>query len=473
MASEIRVNKLNSQTGVGTITLSPTGVDISGITTAETLKATTGIVTTLTATTGIVTTLTTNTLTANSTAKVGSGVTLSPDGDVFVTGVTTSSTVKVGGGVTITESGIEASGIGITCANINGTQIGGRRNIVINGGMSIAQRYGTTATTPTHETYVVDRWESHLSQTGKFSVQQVEDAPSGEGVGKYSSKITSLSAYTVTANDYFVYNQNIEGSNVDHLQFGTSSAKTITVSFYVKSSLTGTFAMAISNQAYNRRQAQEYTINSANTWERKSLTFTGDTTGTWLTTNGVGMRVHWSLGGGSNFYSASPGTWLATNDFTTSNAVNVVSTNAATWYITGVQVEVGTQATPFEYRTVAEELSSCQRYYYVHADARDHASAFQFMNIHGYSTSQVEGTVNFPVFMRTAPSVVQGSGTNYFNAVNASGGITFNSVLIYQASSRCCLLYQNANLSSNPSTGAAYRCQLSNANAYVHFSAEL
>ncbi len=170
MASEIRVNKLNSQTGVGTITLSPTGVDISGITTAETLKATTGIVTTLTATTGIVTTLTanttkittgivttltattgivttltTNTLTANSTAKVGSGVTLSPDGDVFVTGVTTSSTVKVGAAVTISESGIEASGIGITIANINGSQIGGRRNLIINGAMQVAQR-GTSST---------------------------------------------------------------------------------------------------------------------------------------------------------------------------------------------------------------------------------------------------------------------------------------------------------------------------------------
>ena len=161
MASEIRVNKINSQTGVGTITLSPTGVDISGITTAETLKATTGIVTTLTATTGIVTTLTTNTtrattgivttltattgivttlttntLTANSTAKVGSGVTLSPDGDVFATGVTTclgtsiAGNVIVGSAVTITSTGIVASGLGINCANINGGQIG-RRNLAI------------------------------------------------------------------------------------------------------------------------------------------------------------------------------------------------------------------------------------------------------------------------------------------------------------------------------------------------------
>ena len=157
MASEIRVNKLNSQTGVGTITLSPTGVDISGITTVATLKATTGIVTTLTAT---------------GSAKVGSGVTLSPDGDVFVTGVTTSTTVKVGAAVTISESGIEASGIGITVANINGGKVGGRKNIMINGSMIISQRHRTASVTTTG--YVIDRF--NITQNGldnTVSKQQV------------------------------------------------------------------------------------------------------------------------------------------------------------------------------------------------------------------------------------------------------------------------------------------------------------
>jgi len=325
-----------------------------------TTKIVTGIVTTLTATTGIVTTLTTNT------AKVGTGITLSPDGDVFTTGITTSSSVIVGGGVTISESGIEASGIGITVANINDGQIGGRRNMVTNGGMAISQRVGTAASTPVHEEFVLDRWENHLSQTGKFSVQQVEDAPNGEGVGKYSSKITSLSAYTIQTGDYFVYNQNIEGLDVDHLQFGTSSAKTITISFYVKSSLTGTFSLAVRNSAYNRSQVQEYSISSANTWERKSLTFAGDTSGTWLTTNGVGVRLSWGLGGGSTYHIASTGTWLGVDDWTTSSSTSVVSTNAATWYITGVQLEVGDQATTFEHRSYNEEFTLCQRYYQKH-----------------------------------------------------------------------------------------------------------
>ena len=411
-----------------------------------------------------------NTLTAPST--VGEIIAKDAAGAIGVTSMKASN-VNVGAAVTITESGIEASGIGITCANINGGQIGGRRNIIINGGMVIDQRTKGTATTPTHETLVLDRWESHLSQTGKFSVQQVEDAPSGEGVGKYSSKITSLSAYTVTANDYFVYNQNIEGSNVDHLQFGTSSAKTITVSFYVKSSLTGTFAMAISNQAYNRRQVQEYTINSANTWERKSLTFAGDTGGTWLTTNGVGMRVHWSIGGGSTYYHASPGTWLATNDFHTSNAVNVVSTNAATFYLTGCQLEVGSQATPFEYRTVGEELQLCQRYYYVVTDSRDGSGLEQMFNIHAYSNGQFETTIHYPV-MRTNPSLVQVTGTNYYQAMNSGASITFNNYNLYQASPRVCLLFQNSNMSGSFTGGQSYRAQYNGDNdAYIHLDAEL
>ena len=397
--------------------------------------------------------------------RIESAGTVKVNQNLSVTGIAT-----VGSAVTISESGIEASGIGITCANINGGQIGGRRNIVINGGMALDQRTNGTATTPAHTDYVLDRWENHLSQSSKFSVQRVSDAP--EGVGKYSSKITSLSAYTVLANDYFAYNQNIEGSNIDYLQFGTSSAKTITVSFYVKSSLTGTFAFAIANSAYNRRQVQEYTISSANTWERKSLTFTGDTTGTWLTTNGVGMRLTWSLGGGSNYDSASPGTWLATDDFTTSNAVDVVSTNAATWYLTGCQLEVGTQTTPFEYRTIGEELQLCQRYYYVVADGRDTGTTLQLSNGYAYATNQFETIIHYPV-MRAAPALAHYTGTQVYSAANAGATINFNSWNTYHPSERVMLLYQNSGLTASPVTGQSYRLQLANSNAYIHLDAEL
>ena len=414
-----------------------------------------------------------NTLTAPST--VGEIIAKDAAGAIGVTSVHTTNivatgTTKVGAAVTISESGIEASGIGITCANINGGQIGGRRNIIINGGMALDQRTNGTATTPAHTDYVVDRWENHLSQSSKFSVQRVSDAP--EGVGKYSSKITSLSAYTIQANDYFVYNHNIEGSNVDYLQFGTSSAKTITISFYVKSSLTGTFSLAVRNSAYNRSQVQEYSINSANTWERKSLTFTGDTTGTWLTTNGVGLRLSWGLGGGSTYHIASTGTWLGVDDWTTSSSTSVVSTNAATWYLTGVQMEIGTQATPFEYRTIGEELQLCQRYYYVLADGRDTGTTLQLSNGYAYATNQFESIIHYPV-MRAAPALAHYTGTGVYSAANGGATITFNGWNSYHPSERVMLLYQNANLSANPVLGQSYRLQLANANAYIHLDAEL
>ena len=271
-----------------------------------------------------------------------------------------------------------------------------------------------------------------------------------------------------------MYNHNIEGSNTDYLQFGTSSAKTITISFYVKSSLTGTFSLAIRNSAYNRSQVQEYSISSANTWERKSLTFTGDTSGTWLTTNGVGLRLSWGLGGGSTYHIASTGTWLGVDDWTTSSSTSVVSTNAATWYITGVQMEIGTQATPFEYRTVGEELQLCQRYYYVVCDARDGSGLEQMFNVHAYSNGQFETTIHYPV-MRTNPSLVQVTGTGYYEAMNSSGTITFNNYNLYQACPRVCLLFQNSNLSASPNGGQAYRAQFADANSssYIHLDAEL
>ena len=287
MASEIRVNKLNSQTGVGTITLSPTGVDISGITTAETLKATTGIVTTLTATTGIVTTLTanttkittgivttltanttkittgivttltattgivtsltTNSLTANSTTKVGTGVTLSPDGDVFVTGVTTSSTVKVGSGVTISSDGIDAVGVAITCSTLNGGAFSNRR-ININGDMSVWQRSayaGTSAMAVASQTQIntsIDNmlWRAGGSDgTGAFSVVQeaVTDLPEFY----YCAKLLCTTADTALSNGAYhsFWPVQIEGLDANRLMWGTSNAKNVVYSFYVKSNKTG------------------------------------------------------------------------------------------------------------------------------------------------------------------------------------------------------------------------------------------
>ena len=308
MASEIRVDKINSLSGVGTVTLSPTGVDISGITTAATLKATTGIVTTLTATTGIVTTLTTNTtrattgivttltattgivttlttntLTANSTAKVGSGVTLSPDGDVFVTGVTTSSTVNVGAAVTISESGIEASGIGITVANINGGQIGGRRNLIINGAMQVAQR----ATSSTSNGYGdLDRWKHEYAGTDEsptFAQSAVVSSDSGDnpfakGITK-CAKITNGNQTGGFQNNRLLnFNQQIEAQDMRGCGWNyNSSSSFITLSYYVKASVAQEY-FGFVKTADGTNYVYPFSLGSlsANTWTKITKSIPGN-----------------------------------------------------------------------------------------------------------------------------------------------------------------------------------------------------
>ena len=174
--------------------------------------------------------------------------------------------------------------------------------------------------------------------------------------------VTSLSAYSVSASDFFALNQYVEGYNVADLGFGGASAKTITISFWVNSAVTGTFTGALNNSAYDRSYPFTYTISSANTWEQKSVTIAGDTSGTWLTTNGVGLQCYWNLGTGTT-YSKAAGSWGSGNVQNATGSVSVVGTNGATFYITGVQLEVGSSATSFDYRPYGTELALCQRYY--------------------------------------------------------------------------------------------------------------
>jgi hypothetical protein len=233
------------------------------------------------------------------------------------------------------------------------------KNRIINGAMVIDQRNAGASVTPTTSTYTLDRWNAVNSITSKYTVQQVSDAPTGF---INSLKVTSSAATSLGASDYYYLQQNIEGLNVFDFAFGTASAATSTLSFWVKSSLTGTFGGVLSNSAANRSYPFTYTISAANTWEQKTVTITGDTTGTWLTTNGTGLRVDFGLGVGST-YSGTAGAWAATTYVSATGATSVVGTNGATFYITGVQLEKGSTATSFDYRPYGTELALCQRYY--------------------------------------------------------------------------------------------------------------
>jgi hypothetical protein len=237
------------------------------------------------------------------------------------------------------------------------------RNRIINGAMVIDQRNAGASVTPTVDGQYgsCDRWNYWLSQVSKFSAQQSSTAPTGFA---NSLLITSLSAYAVTGNDYFSVNQKIEGFNFVDMMWGTANAQTVTLSFWVRSSLTGTFGGAMTNNAFNRSYPFSYTISAANTWEQKTVTIAGDTTGTWVgATNGVGAIAQFNLGSVASKLGTA-NTWAGAWYTGATGAVSVVGTSGATFYITGVQLEAGTTASPFEYRQYGTELALCQRYYW-------------------------------------------------------------------------------------------------------------
>jgi hypothetical protein len=277
------------------------------------------------------------------------------------------------------------------------------KNRIINGDCRIDQRNAGASVTPANAAYTLDRWKSSASQASKYTIQQnAGSVTPPTGFTNYLG-VTSSSAYTVGASDSFNIYQNIEGLNVSDLAWGTANAKTVTLSFWVRSSLTGSFGGAIYNNDGTRSYPFTYTISSANTWTQISITITGDTTGTWLTTNGTGMSVEFSLGAGST-YSGTASTWAGALYLQPTGATSVVGTNGATWYITGVQLEVGSTATPFERRLYNQELAACQRYYQL----LDHLSLSA-----ARGTTSIETSFMFPVWMRATPTIDSSVGQGY------------------------------------------------------------
>ena len=288
------------------------------------------------------------------------------------------------------------------------------RNRIINGDMRVDQRNAGASVTPTNGQFSVDRWFYQVTQASKLTAQQSSTSATG-----FSNSIltTSSSAYSIVAADAFNLVQSIEGLNTADLSWGTASAQTITISFWVRSSLTGTFGGCVTNSALNRSYPFTYTILSANTFEQKTITIAGDTSGTWLTTNGVGLRVYFGLGVGST-YSGTAGAWAGANYFSATGATSVVGTSGATFYVTGVQLEVGTVATPFERQIYNAQLAQCQRYFCKSYDQATVPGTATFVGAAATSTYATafngNGTLNFifPVEMRSAPTVTIYSSIN-------------------------------------------------------------
>jgi hypothetical protein len=257
----------------------------------------------------------------------------------------------------------------------------GFKNRIINGGMVIDQRNAGASVTPSANSYTLDRWQMTFggSATSKMSFQQSSTAPTG-----FINSIlaTVVSAYSVTGSDSINIQQRVEGLTIADLAWGTASAATVTLSFWVRSSLTGTFGGSLKNNAADRSYPFSYTISSANTWEQKSITIDGDTTGTWLTTNGVGIFLNFSLANGGTT-AGTAGAWAGANYNSATGATSVVGTNGATFYITGVQLEKGSTATSFDYRPIGTELQLCQRYY---------EKSYNMASVAGASTNTGKGS---------------------------------------------------------------------------------
>ena len=346
-----------------------------------------------------------------------------------VTGATTfSSTTTFSGASTFSST-----------ATINGGSASGYtgfKNRIINGEMDIDQRNNGASVTPgVGATYTVDRWLTAFSQSSKFSIQRnAGSVTPPAGFTNYLGA-TSLSSYSVVASDFFTFQQPIEGLNIADLGWGTASAATVTLSFWVRSSLTGTFGGSIINSALNRSYPFAYTISAANTWEQKSITIAGDTSGTWLTTNGVGIAVNLSMGMGAT-YSGTAGSWASGSYYSATGSTNVVGTNGATFYVTGVQLERGSNATSFEFRDYGRELIMCQRYlpaFNSNGTGSYIASGFSV------STVSAVSVVPFQVIARTAPTGITVSNGTHFTfqqgaATFASTSTIFISGNIYQGS---------------------------------------
>jgi len=350
------------------------------------------------------------------------------------------------------------------------------RNIIINGDMSIAQR-GTSATgigNGDSGYHTCDRWrfKENGAFTGEFTQSQSTDVPTGQGFAT-SLKMDCTTADTSLASaDTLFIEQRVEGQNLQYLKKGTSNAESLTLSFWVKSNKTGTYIAEIYDTDNSRQISQAYTINSSNTWEKKTLTYQGDTSGVLNNDNEMSFMVQFFLGAGSQYSSGTLSqTW--TSEVAANRAVgqvNLADSTSNEWYITGVQLEVGTTASDFEFLPYDVNLQRCQRYYYALLNTGEDNN--YFLSGYYYTGSFIYCHTEFPTTMRASPSLVQSSGTNYYTFYSNGAGDGFDSF-----NYNITFLTRNATFGNNTQVsgtgGNAGRVYSTNTNSYVHFNAEL
>ena len=284
------------------------------------------------------------------------------------------------------------------------------RNLIINGNMAIDQRGGTATINATGVTYNVDRWLGRgVASAGVFTLAQDTTSPANF-TNSLKATVTTADSSIASGSSYRVQ-QMVEGYNIANLNWGTSDAQSVSLSFWVRSSQTGTFGGSVGNGDYNRFNVFSYTISVANTWEYKTVTIAGDTSGTWATNQNLGLRLNFSLGAGSSILT-SAGSWGSAVKEGVTGQTNVIATSGATFYVTGVQLET-TTATPFEHLQYGQQLALCQRY--LQSSWSQGSAIGSAVSITTNSTQQSWGSNNagiagqaflLPVTMRTSPTLV-------------------------------------------------------------------
>jgi hypothetical protein len=360
---------------------------------------------------------------------------------------------------------------GITTAETFVPTVGqlSHRNLITNGAFIINQRSSAITVNSGSNVYGADRWYGRgEGSKAVFTVTQTEHG-SLQALGtKYSWKVAVTSHTSTVSGDVYKVAQRIEGQNIIPLALGTASAKAFTLSFLVRSNVTGTHSGSFMNSAQNRSYPFTYTVDASATWESKTITVPGDTSGTWLNTNGIGMELNFDVGSDAAKRAAA-GSWHGSRAEGATGAVQVTETSGGYVEWAKVQLEVGSVATPFEHRGYGDELARCQRYYYrAIADTSD-----DFGSGFNSSTTQCRPTIVFPVTMRDAISAVETTGTAS-NYKVAHGGTETNcsSVPTYSGGStinaRCIFTVSSGLTAGNGSAGRSNA-----ASAYLGFSAEL
>ena len=349
--------------------------------------------------------------------------------------------------------------------------VAGRRNLMINGAMQIAQR-GTSEASVTSTQYAnaPDRFKVEMSSAGTWTVSQSTTAPSGFS-NSYKFDCTTADA-SLSAGDYIHLSHYLEGQDLQHLKKGTSSAEKITLSFHVRSNKTGTYVVEFYDGDNSRSNSQSYTINSADTWEKKTITIDGDTSGALGNDNGASLGIFFFLAAGSNFSSGTLNTSWGSRTLANIavGQVNLADNTANEWYVTGIQLEVGDSASDFEHRSFGEELALCQRYCYVITGDDDDMTGFM-----GYSetTANARFPVRYPVTMRTSPTFSQ-SGTCRCQGGTADGAnFTSGLVIINENTNHTGAAIRVTGTSNLGAADRGYNLQFKSNGAKLTFDAEL